>query len=86
MSTPNGLTGACGGGTITADPGSNSASLSGAALAPGASCTFSVNVTGAEIGVQTNTTSAVTSNEAQPGAPATATTEVDDLFFIWFFS
>jgi uncharacterized protein YjdB len=85
VSTPSGLAGSCGGGTITADPGSHNISLSGATLASGSSCTFSVNVSGTETGVQTNTTSTVSSNEAEDGAPATATTSVVNLFFLWFF-
>jgi hypothetical protein len=59
--------------------------LSGATLGAGASCTFSVNVTGTEIGVQTNTTSKVTSTEAPPGVPATASISVDASFFLRFF-
>ncbi|MGD0569170.1 MAG: RICIN domain-containing protein [Candidatus Sulfotelmatobacter sp.] len=72
VSTPNGLTGTCGGGTITAAAGSNSVSLSGSSLAAGASCTFAVNVAGAAAGVQNNVTSAVTSTEAANGGTASA--------------
>jgi arabinogalactan endo-1,4-beta-galactosidase len=72
VSSPNGLTGTCGGGTITAASGSTSVSLSGAALTPGSSCTFTVNVMGTTSGAQNNVTSAVTSTEAGNGATASA--------------
>jgi hypothetical protein len=87
VATPNGLIGSCGGGTIAAAAGSNNISLSGASLATQASCTFSVNVTGTMIGVQTNITSAITAFAGTlVGSPATATTAVNDLFFSWFFA
>ena len=72
VSTPNALTGTCGGGSITAAAGSNSVSLSGAGLAAAASCTFAVNVLGATSGAQKNVTSAVTSTEAGNGGTASA--------------
>jgi hypothetical protein len=84
----NGLMGSCDAGTITAVPGSNSISLSGATLSGGSSCTFSVLVNGADIGVQNNVTSPITSTTGGglTGSPASDTTSVDDLFFNWFFS
>jgi arabinogalactan endo-1,4-beta-galactosidase len=72
VSTPNGLTGNCGSGTISATAGSNSVSLSGASLAAGAVCTFAVNVVGTSSGAQNNVTSAVTSTEAGSGGTASA--------------
>ena len=72
IATPNGLSGTCGGGTITATAGSGSASLAGATLAAGAACTFSANVTGTASGTKNNTTGAVSSTEGGAGNTATA--------------
>jgi uncharacterized repeat protein (TIGR01451 family) len=71
IATPNGLTGTCGGGTITATAWSTSVSLAGAALAAGASCSFAVDVVGTTPGSKTNTTSALASSGG-PGSAATA--------------
>lgn len=73
VATPNGLTGTCGGGTITATAGSSSVSLSAGTLSASSSCSFSLNVTGVTSGTQNNTTGAVTSNEGGKGRTATAT-------------
>ena len=76
VATPNGLTGSCGGGTVTAIAGSGSVSLSGATLATSASCVFSMNVTGTAAGSYTNTTNAVSSTNGGTGSTATANLSV----------
>ena len=76
VSTPSGLTGSCGGGTITANAGSASVSLAGATLAANGSCSFAVNVSSIGAGMQNNVTSAVTSTEAGNGKTASASVNV----------
>jgi hypothetical protein len=76
VSTPNGIAGSCGGGTITAVAGSTNISLTGATIPLETSCTFSVNVTGTTVGKKINTTSAVSSLEGATGNSATATITV----------
>ncbi|MBF9130660.1 DUF3494 domain-containing protein [Plantactinospora sp. S1510] len=76
VATPNGVSGSCGGGTITATAGGGNISLAGAALPAGGSCTFSVNVTGTTSGTKVNTSGPVDSNQSGPGAPAAASITV----------
>jgi len=76
------LTGSCGGGTITATAGAGAVSLSGATIAGGGSCTFSVSVKGTTSGaknnsVTVNSTNGGTGNTSQAtlnvGVPPTIT-------------
>ena len=76
VSTPNGLTGSCGGGTITATAGSGTVSLTGASLAANASCNFSVNVIGTTVGTKNNVTGNVTSTNGGTGNTASASLQV----------
>lgn len=76
VATPNGLIGTCSGGTITAVAGSANVSLSGATLAAGATCSFTVNVSAVAAGMQNNATTAVTSTEGGSGGKATASITV----------
>jgi hypothetical protein len=87
VATPNGLTGSCGGGTITAVAGSSGIVLAGATLAAGTSCTFSVNVTatGTALDLLTNTSSVVTSGQATAGGPATASIFIGDPLQVNYF-
>ena len=78
VATPDGGTGSCGGGTITAIAGSGSIGLVGAALPAGGTCTFAVDVTGTTLGPKVNTTSPVTSTNGGPGNAATARLAVGD--------
>jgi uncharacterized repeat protein (TIGR01451 family) len=74
VSTPNGLTGSCGAGTITTNSGT--VSLTGGTEAASSSCTFSVNVTGIAAGTQNNTTGNVTSIQGGTGGTASASLAV----------
>jgi len=76
ISTPNGLTGSCGGGTITATAGSGSVALTGASVSASSSCTFSIKVTGTTAGTKNNTTGNVTSTNGGTGGTASASVVV----------
>jgi len=76
ISTPNGLTGTCGTGTITATAGSSSVTLSGGTIAASGSCTFSVSVTGVTAGKQVDTTGNVSATNGGTGNTATASVTV----------
>ncbi|MFY9557090.1 MAG: HYR domain-containing protein [Blastocatellia bacterium] len=62
-----GITSTCAGATWNASPGDTTLNFAGGTLAPGASCTVGVNVTGTTPGVKNNATNAPTSNECATG-------------------
>ena len=72
IATPSGLSGSCGGGTITATAGGATFSLGGATLAGGALCTISVTVQALQAGSLVNTTGSIASS-AGNGTAASAT-------------
>ena len=79
----------CGGGTLTAAAGGDTLAFAGGAVAAGASCTISVDVTSAVAGSYPNTSGALTSDlpDAAPPASATLTvTAADALVFTKEFS
>ncbi len=67
---------ATGGGMFNINPGTETFSSTSSVLAGGQSCTITVSVVGTAFGVHLNTTSSVTSANAPPGAPASATLTV----------
>jgi hypothetical protein len=71
LATPNGLSNNMGGEAI-ATAGGSFILLSGGSLAPGATGTFTVIVTGKTLGIKTINTTAVTSNNGGNGGTAAA--------------
>lgn len=76
VAAPNGLTGSCGGGTITATAGSNTITLAGGTIAASGSCVFGANVTATAGVSQVNTTGAVSATNGGTGNTATASLTV----------
>ena len=74
---PNGENGTCGSASVvTANPGSNTISLSGGSLKPGASCTVSVAVSASQPEVVANQTGDVSSSAGSSSSGSTQTLTV----------
>ena len=71
VATPNGLVNSCGG-SMSAPAGATFMSMDTVTLAPGASCTWSVNVLATSAGTKDNVTS--TTSSTQSGSGGTAAT------------
>jgi len=86
VANPSVTTTTCGG-AVAAVAGSGSIAFSGGTIAAGASCTVTVDVSanGAAIGLLTNTTGPVTSDQTQPGAAASAVIFVGNPFQVSYF-
>ncbi len=77
VATPNGLSGTCGAGTVTAVSGSNSISLTGGTMTSNSNCVITVKVTADMTeGLRTNISGAVSSLEGGTGGTATDTITV----------
>jgi len=61
----------CGAPTFAPTVGAATLAYSGGTIAPGATCTITIDITAAVPGLYTNTINPFTSNEAGPGGPAT---------------
>ena len=66
VATPNGLVNTCAG-TMNAAAGATFLSMDSVTLAPGASCTWNVNVIATSAGTKDNVTSAISSTESGAG-------------------
>jgi hypothetical protein len=86
VASPNGLTGSCGAGTITAVPGTSVISLSGGTIPATDSCTFSLNVVGTSEAAEAVNSVTVTSVEGGTGNTATATITVGAVYQITYAS
>ncbi|MEP6942428.1 MAG: hypothetical protein ABI981_05805 [Betaproteobacteria bacterium] len=71
LTAPNASTATCGGTLVTS---SNVLTFTGGTLATSASCTITVTVTGATLGVKNNTTGPIGSTESGPGAASNTAT------------
>jgi uncharacterized repeat protein (TIGR01451 family) len=76
VAAPNGLSGSCGGGTITAVSMTPSVTLAGATLPVGGTCTFSVKVIATDAGTAINSVKATSANGGS-GNTASATLAIN---------